>query len=117
MTLVLSRLQSADSIRETWGEEMAESSSFSLIFFLLALLGIALPFILERNHGPSGRMVGIALRVIYVILLSVTSATVQGIFLSALYRYAKTKEVSFGFRRNDLAMAWQPRQQSGVGGL
>ena len=101
--------ESADLIRETWGEEVAGSFSFSLIFMLMALPGIALPFILERNLGPSGRFVGIGLTGIYFIVLAVTSATVQGIFLAALYRYAKTKEVSFGFNRGDLAKAWQPK--------
>jgi hypothetical protein len=46
---------------------------------------------------------------IYGILLAITSATLEGIFNAALYRYAKTGEVSSDFRLNDFQTAWQPK--------
>ena len=101
--------RSAQLISETWGEEIAGSFSFGLIFSLLTLPGIALPFILNSYFGSEGMIAGIAVAVIYCILLAITSATLQGIFNAALYRYAKTGEVSSGFRLNDLQSAWQPK--------
>jgi len=67
-----------------------------------------MPF-LGKALGPPGIVVGIALAVLYWLLLAAVSAAVQGVFVAALYRYARTKDVSAGFRREDFSMAWQPR--------
>jgi hypothetical protein len=67
----------------------------------------SMPF-LGRTLGLSGIAAGIALG-LYWLLLAVISAAVQGIFVAALYRYAKTRDASAGFRREDLSMAWRPK--------
>jgi hypothetical protein len=101
--------RSADLFRETWGEEVVGGFSFGLIFALLALPGIALP-LLGKILGPTGVAAGVAFAVLYWLLLSIISAAVQGIFVAALYRYAKTKHVSAGFRLENFSMAWQPKR-------
>ena len=101
--------QSGQLISETWGEEVAGSFSFGLIFTILAIPGIALPFVLSRNFGSAGLVSGIVLMVIYWVFLAITSATVQGIFNAALYRYAKTGEVSSGFDSSDFKYAWESK--------
>jgi len=101
--------RSGELFRETWGEQVAGGFSFGLIFTLLALPGIALP-LLGRSLGPAGMLAGVALAVLYWLLLSVVSAAVQGIFVSALYRYAKTRQVPAGFRLENFSMAWQPKR-------
>jgi Family of unknown function (DUF6159) len=101
--------QSAQLISETWGEEIAGSFSFGLIFFFLMLPGIALPLILNRILGAAGLIAGIVVTVIYGIILAIVSASLQGIFNAALYRYAKTGEVSSGFALNDFKTAWLPK--------
>lgn len=101
--------QSGQLISETWGEEVVGSFSFSFIFTVLALPGIALPFVLGRNFGSAGQVGGIVLMVIYWVFLAITSATAQGIFNAALYRYAKTGEVSSGFDTSDFKYAWQSK--------
>jgi Family of unknown function (DUF6159) len=100
--------RSSELFRNTWGEELVGGYSFGLIFSLLALPGVGLPF-LGRNLGPSGIAAGVALAVLYWILLAIVSAAVQGVFVAALYRYAKTRDVSGGFRLEDFSMAWQPK--------
>ena len=100
--------RSADLFRQTWGEEVAGGFSFGLIFTLLALPAVALPF-LGRNLGPTGIMAGAALALLYWLALSIVSSAVQGIFVAALYRYAKTKQVSPGFRLETFSTAWQPK--------
>ena len=65
----------------------------------------SMPF-LGRTLGPSGIAVALGL---YWLLLAVISAAVKGIFVAALYRYARTNNVSAGFRREDFSMAWQPK--------
>jgi len=100
--------RSADLFLQTWGEEVAGGFSFGLIFTLLALPAVALPF-LGRNLGSTGMMAGAALALLYWLALSVVSSAVQGIFVAALYRYAKTKQVSPGFRLENFSTAWQPK--------
>ena len=102
--------RSADLFRKTWGEQVVGGFSFGLIFTLLTLPGIALPLLLGRNFGRSGVVVGAVLAVIYWLCLAITSAAVQGIFVAALYRYAKTKEIPAGFRLEDFSGAWQAKR-------
>jgi hypothetical protein len=82
-----------------------------LIFTLLALPGVALIFV-GKNLGPAGVVAGAAFAVLYWLLLSIVSAAVQGVFLAALYRYAKTRQISAGFRLESFSMAWQPKSSS-----
>src|ERR1700722_1966678 len=100
---------SASLISETWGEEVAGSFSFGLIFILVALPGLAIPIVLGRGFGAPGQIAGIGLMVIYWVFLSIVSSTVQGIFNAALFRYAKTGETSAGFSSSDFRTAWQPK--------
>jgi Family of unknown function (DUF6159) len=101
--------QSGQLIYETWGEEVAGSFSFGLIFTILAIPGIALPFALGRNFGNAGVVSGVILMITYWVFLAIISATVQGIFNAALYRYAKTGEISSGFDSSDFKYAWETK--------
>jgi len=101
--------RSAEMFRETWGEQVTGGFSFGLIFTLLALPGIALP-IVGRNFGPAGIATGSGFALVYWLLLSAVGAAVQGIFLASLYRYAKTRQVSAGFRPENFSTAWQPKR-------
>jgi Family of unknown function (DUF6159) len=100
--------RSAQLFRETWGEQLTGGFSFGLIFALLGLPAIALFFVGQR-FGQSGMLAGIVLAVIYWLLLSIISSALQGIFVAALYHYARTKQATGGFRIDELASAWQPR--------
>jgi hypothetical protein len=100
--------RSGERFRETWGEQVAGGFSFGLIFALLALPGIALLFA-GKNFGPAGVVAGAGFAVLYWLLLSIVGAAVQGVFLAALYRYAKTRQVSAGFRLESFSTAWQPK--------
>jgi Family of unknown function (DUF6159) len=100
--------KSAQILRDTWGEEVVGGFSFGLIFSLLALPGILLP-LLGVRFGQTGMVAGLAAAVIYWLLLGVVSSAARGIFVAALYRYASTRQVSAGFRLDDLSRAWQPK--------
>ena len=94
---------SGELFHQTWGEQVTGGFSFGLIFTVLALPGAALLFagknfcLLGRTFGPAGIVAGAALAVLYWLLLSIVGAAVQGVFPVALYRYAKTRQVSAGF--------------------
>jgi hypothetical protein len=100
--------RSASIFSETWGEELVGGFSFGLIFFFLALPGIALLFMGIR-FGETFAIAGVMLAVIYFLLLAVVSSAVQGVFVAALYRYATTKQVPPGFQRDDFLNAWRPK--------
>ncbi len=106
--------RSAELFRKNWGEEVVGTFSFGLIFFLLALPGIALPLLGGALFGGIGVTVGGCTMIIYFIFLSVVSASTHGIFLAALYRYATKGEVSKGFDRQTLSSAWQPKPGYGI---
>ncbi len=100
---------SARLFRDTWGEEVIGGISISMIFLLLALPGIGLWIAAIVLGGPAGFVVGLALLLIYLLLLSVVNSAVQGIYVAALYRYASTRQVAPGFQLENLSMAWQPK--------
>lgn len=101
--------RSAEIFRVRWGEKLAGGFSFGLVFFLLGLAGLLLPIAGAVVGGSTGASVGIALMVIYWVGLAVVSAATQGIFITALYRYATKNEVAPGFAVENFSMAWQPK--------
>lgn len=101
--------RSAEIFRDVWGEEVVGGFNFGIIFLVLSLPGLLLPFVSIR-FGKAGLFMGIALMTIYLLLLAVVNSAAQGIFVAALYRYATTQQVSGGFQLDDLAGAWQPKQ-------
>lgn len=103
-------VRSGELFTETWGEQLVGGFSFGLIFVLLALPSIALPYFLGSAFGSTGVVTGAILMIVYWLLLSVVSAAVQGIFNAALYRYATTNEVPPSFRISDFSTAWQPKE-------
>ncbi|MGA3053049.1 MAG: DUF6159 family protein [Candidatus Korobacteraceae bacterium] len=100
--------KSTQMFRRTWGEEVAGSFSFGLVFLLLMLPGLLLP-VLGARLGQTEMLAGAAVMVIYWLLLGVANSAAQGIFVAALYRYATKQEVSAGYDRDDLSGAWQPK--------
>jgi hypothetical protein len=101
--------RSAELFTEAWGEELVGGFSFGIIFVLLTIPGMLLPFLLISALGSQGLLIGLILALAYWLLLSIISAAVRGIFMAALYRYATTKDVPTNFDRDDFANAWQPK--------
>jgi hypothetical protein len=100
--------RSARLFREAWGEELTGGFSFGIFFTLLGLPAIMLVYI-SASFGQSALLAALALAAIYWIMLSIVSSALQGIFVAALYRYARTKQASGGFSIEDLASTWRPR--------
>ena len=76
-------VRSGELFTETWGEQLVGGFSFGLIFVLLALPSIALPYFLGSAFGSTGVVAGAILMIAYWLLLSIVSAAVQGIFNAA----------------------------------
>lgn len=89
--------RSSRLFRDTWGEKVVGGFSLSLVFFVLALPGFALWIVSMVLFGAAGLLIGMALMILYFLMLSVLSSAVQGIFNAALYRYACFKQVPPAF--------------------
>jgi Family of unknown function (DUF6159) len=101
--------RSSRLFRDTWGEKVVGGFSLSLIFMVLALPGIGLCLAATLLGGAIGFLIGIALLILYFLLLSVLSSAVQGIFNAALYRYACFKQVPQAFAPELITSAWAPK--------
>jgi hypothetical protein len=101
--------RSAKLFRETWGERVVGGFSLSLVFFVLALPGFGLWIAGMIIGGINGLLIGMAVMVLYFLMLSVLSSAVQGVFNAALYRYACFKQVPAAFSQELIASAWAPK--------
>ena len=100
--------RSAGLFRKQWGTEVVSGFSFGLIFFLLALPGIALGFA-GFLIDPWVGLGTLTLMIIYFLVLAVVSAAVKAIFTVALYRYATKGEVPAGFSPDFVQRAFAPK--------
>jgi hypothetical protein len=98
--------RSAELFKETWGEKVAGGFSLGMIFFLLMLPGFAIWLGATQFWGSSGILIGAIFMGAYMLLLSVVSSAVQGIFNAALYRYAVDQVVPPGFSKDLFQNAW-----------
>ena len=101
--------RSSKLFRDTWGEKVIGGFSFSLVSLLLMLPGIGLWFVAMILGGIKGMIFGLALMILYFLLLSVFMSAVQGVFNAALYRYACFKQVPPAFSQELIASAWSPK--------
>ena len=92
-------------LKKTWGEQLVSNFSFGMIFFLLGIPAFAL-IILGVVLGSGLALVGcFALAAIYLIVLALVQSTLQAIFQTALYLYARNGQVPGGFRAEVLGSA------------
>jgi xanthosine utilization system XapX-like protein len=101
--------RSAKLFHDTWGEKVVGGFSLGLVFFLLALPAFAIWIAAIVLGGIYGMFIGMAFLILYLLLLSVTSSAVQGIFNAALYRYACFKQVPPAFSKELITAAWAPK--------
>jgi hypothetical protein len=101
--------RSGELFRKTWGEQVVGGFSFGLIFFLLTLPGLLLPFLGHLLGDQAGLIIGTGWFVVYILLISVVNSATHGIFVAALYRYATTGDVAPGFYSHNFTAAWRPK--------
>jgi hypothetical protein len=112
--------RSAAAFRRTWGENVVGNAGIGILGVLGALVGLAVagPIALVGfgNDLPAVGIAGVALFVVWMLLVSVTTSALSGVFQTALYHYAVAGEVPPGFTRDQIADAFTPaRGRSGRG--
>src|SRR5437667_284824 len=95
--------RSGSLLRKTWGEAMGGYFSLGAIFILLALPGLLLFIGGVAIGGIVGLLVGAGIAVVYWLILGLLGAAAQSILVTALYRYATTGKLGFGFPESLLA--------------
>ncbi len=106
--------KSADAFKRTWGESMVGNGGIGLVSFLLglAVVAVSLPFILRGANGSNGLLLGLGLVILIVGILAVSifSAALNGVFRTALYRYAILGDEFGGFTHEQISGAFKPKK-------
>lgn len=93
--------RSAQLLKSTWGEQLVGNFSIGTVFGLLAfgvmlLIGFPLFALGASADSPVTIVLAVAVLVVLMLVISVISSTLQGIYMAALYRYA-TQGTAGGF--------------------
>jgi hypothetical protein len=105
--------RSGAAFKRTWGENVMGSAGIGLVGVLGFLIGIVVagPIIYRGAANDSAPLLvgGIALLVLWLIVVSVFSAALSGVFQTALYRYAVLGEEPAGFTHDQIDGAFRQR--------
>jgi hypothetical protein len=96
---------SAALLKKTWGEQLASTFSFGILFLLLSLPAVLIVVLGLASGSLATAMICIGLAVLYWIGLALVQSALQSIFQVALYLYAKGGQVPEGFQAELLSGA------------
>jgi hypothetical protein len=104
--------KSGGLFKKTWGENVVGQMSMGLFFFVLFMLGIVpiiigVLFLLANLWQVFAAL--ICLTFLYWIALAILSASLNGIYTTALYNYATKGMVPQGFSEDVIKSAWKPK--------
>ena len=106
--------RSASAFKRTWGENVVGNGGIGLVSFLLVLAGmvVAGPIVVlgASNSNVPLVVIGVALFVAWVILVSAFSSALSAVFRTALYRFAVLGEEPGGFSHEMVANAFRPKR-------
>jgi hypothetical protein len=90
--------ESTSLIKKTWGETIIGSGSIMLVFIIIGVIGFVGVLATMLLGSPAVFGVALVLFIGLVIVLAVVASAMQGIFVTALYTYARTGTVPSAFR-------------------
>jgi len=102
--------ESVDLIKKTWGESIVGTAGMAVVFVIIGViagLGVLTTMVLG-NAIVFGA--ALALFLMFIVLLAVIYSAMQGIFVTALYTYAKTGSVPSAFNADLIRNAFAPKQ-------
>jgi len=89
--------RSGSLLRQTWGEAAGGYLTLGGIFVLLALPGLLLIVLGAVIGGLLGVLIALGIAIVYWLILGLLGSAAQAILVTALYRYATTGKLGFGF--------------------
>jgi Family of unknown function (DUF6159) len=103
-------------IKKTWGESIVGSAGMAVVFVVIGVIG-ALVVLGTLFLGNAALFLAVlALFLILIVVLAVVYYAMQGIYVTALYTYAKTGTVPSAFHQDLIKNAFAPKQ-SGPGNI
>jgi len=109
--------ESLGLFKKTWGESVVGSLSIGLIFFAIGIVGFVLVLATTMLHSETVFFAAIALFVVLIAILAILASAMQGIFVVALYTYAKTGQVPDAFNRGLVEGAFAPKSMQFGGNI
>jgi len=101
--------RSASVLKSSWGEALFSNLGIGLIFFLLALVGVAVMLLGIYLIVVTESLYAIILCVIavlYWIFLAILASAAHAVLMTALYRFATTGKTSMEFPTQVLQNPW-----------
>lgn len=108
--------ESVALIKKTWGESIVGSAGMAVIFVGIGVLAGLCVLGTMMLGSPAVFFAALALFLLLVVILAVVYSAMQGIFVTALYTYAKTGTVPSAFNPDLIRNAFLPKQ-AGPGNL
>jgi len=103
--------RSAGMLKDTWGEQLMGNFGFGLVFFVLAIPAFIIGGVGVAVGTGASLAAGIAVAVIYLIVLGLVQTALQAIFQAALYLYARGDGEPERFEGGVLAAAATQRSE------
>jgi hypothetical protein len=100
--------ESFSLIKKTWGESIVGSGGIAIVFVVIGVVVAIGAYALVLLGLPL--LAAIALFLLVVVILAVVYSAMQGIFVTALYTYAKTGSVPSAFHPDLIQNAFAPKQ-------
>jgi hypothetical protein len=108
--------RSKDLFKQTWGENVVGQAGLGVLGFVAALPAVAL-FAIGAALGTVGLVLLGAVAVVWLVITSTVLAALNGIYRTALYRFATSGEVPPDFAGSDFQGAFRPREDGRGGGF
>ena len=102
--------ESTSLIRKTWGESIIGSGSIMLVFIIIGVIGFLGVLATMMLGGGVLFYLALVLFIVLVIVLAVVAAAMQGIFVTALYSYAKSGTVPAAYNKDLIQNAFVQKQ-------
>ncbi len=109
--------ESVSLIRKTWGESIVGSAGMAVVFVIIGIIAAVLVFATLFLGSPEIFIAALALFLLLIVLLAVIYSAMQGIFITALYTYAKTGTVPGAFSNDQIANAFVRKQGPSHGNI
>jgi hypothetical protein len=103
--------------KKTWGESAVGSLSIGLVFVAIGIVGFLLMLATLLLNDILVFFAAIAIYIVLIAILAILASAMQGIFVVALYIYAKTGQVPPVFNRDLVEGAFTPRSQKFGGNI
>jgi hypothetical protein len=108
--------RSATAFKRTWGENVVGNGGIGIVGLLGTLIGLVVagPIVaVGVSRSNTGLVIlGVALFVLWILLVSAFTSALSAVFRTALYRFAVLGEEPTGFTHEQIADAFRPRSKA-----